>query len=134
MYKLIFDEAGYANAIEKDGIVVIHLLAGANTTIQNAEQIVEQLNYNEYEKEKEFLFIEILEQIAKIGCRSHYHAFREWFMSEDENQREFRLGGNFGFGFKIKRQHGVLYFDQYNEDETDESKKWITKMNEQLRK
>lgn len=131
MFKLIYDELGFANAIEKDGQIILNTTAALTT--DEAENIVEQLNGYSKQKEKAQLFNWILEEISRLGCTSYLSQLHNWFMLEDENQREFRLGGIFGSGFKIRRQFGVYYFDQYPEDETAESKKWIIEMNECLR-
>lgn len=49
----------------------------------------------------------------------------------NQNGYEFRLGGKFGFGFKLyHRNYDDLYwFGQYEEDETEESKSWIERTN-----
>lgn len=132
MFKLIYDGLGFASGIEKDGQIILKTTAALPTDV--VETIVGQLNDYGKKEAKVQLFNWILEKISHLGYTSYIPQLHNWFMLEDENQREFRLSGKFGSGFKIRRKFGMCYFDQYAEDETAESKKWIIETNEWLRK
>ncbi|MFA5559550.1 MAG: hypothetical protein WDA59_08915 [Methanofastidiosum sp.] len=81
-------------------------------------------------KDKEFLFREMCNIIKPLECYFNYHQLHEFFTKED---CEFRLGGKYGFGFKIYFDGNQYYFSQYPEDETEESKKWIELYNQYLK-
>lgn len=133
-YKLTHDQHGFVDAIEKDGQVILHLQAGTEINRQNVDEIVELLNRVENQENRESFFCWILEELHHLRCHSHIYSFRLWFMSKDENKREYRLGGKFGNGFKMRRNRDGFYFDQYPEDQTEESQKWIENMNARLKK
>lgn len=132
MYTLRYGNSGLADAIEKDGQVVLDILEGSEPNTKNAENIIKTLNRVNDQEEREYFFCWILEKIHHLRCHSQIYSLRSWFMSDDENKREFRLGGKFGSGFKIRRNRDGFYFDQYPEDQTEESKKWIEDVNREL--
>lgn len=135
MYRLVQDRAGYDYAIEKDGVIVMHLYAGAETTVKNAKEIVQILNDHEERDKREFLFRTILDEIADLGCMYVIHQLHD-FVVRDTSAKEFRLPGKFGFGFKLRKSpDGEFYFDQqYPEEVTEESKMRVNQMNESLKK
>lgn len=82
-------------------------------------------------EQKDFLYREILNMIQDLGCHFDHHQFQEFVTKKERG--EFRLGGKFGFGFKLyKNNLDGYYFAQYMEEETVESKEWIERNNKQL--
>lgn len=83
--------------------------------------------------DKEFLFRELCNRIAHLGCYFDFHQFHDFVANERGN--EFRLSGKFGSGFKLyhRSYDGLFWFGQYSEDETKESIEWIKKMNNTLK-
>ena len=79
-----------------------------------------------------YLYNETLNKINGLGCYFDYHQLWGFFTTKDYHA-EFRLGGKFGFGFKIKKNGENIYFTQYLENATPESNEWIKNANEHLK-
>lgn len=78
------------------------------------------------------IFQIILQMINHLGCILQHDELDRFISRQNEDDREFRLSGKYGFGFKLKKRSNILFFDQYLEDETKESVVWIKEHNHQL--
>ena len=74
----------------------------------------------------------LLDIIQEVSTHVYHHNLWEFLNSQDRFSREFRIGGKFGFGFKLYKQGNKFYFGQYREDETLKSVEWIKRQNEFL--
>lgn len=80
----------------------------------------------------EFIYREILEMIQEL-CHIDFHDLHDFIVNND-NDREYRLSGKYGFGFKLWKRDNYFQFTQYQEDETKESVKWIKLNNDYLKR
>jgi len=81
--------------------------------------------------DREFLFREICDIIQNM-CYIDFHDLHNFVVTPDKYDREYRLAGKFGMGFKLMRNGKDYKFTQYKEDETKESIQWIKDNNQYL--
>lgn len=81
--------------------------------------------------DKTYIYDKIIEWISPLGCYYDPDALKQ-FILEMTSQKEYRLTGRYGFGFKIRKKGALFYFDQYQEEETAESIQWIEEHNQLL--
>lgn len=79
--------------------------------------------------DRHYIFNEILKWIKPLGCYYSPESLHDFVLSRDCSANEYRLTGRYGFGFKLHKRVNVFYFDQYKEEETVESLKWIDEHN-----
>ncbi|QWU14280.1 hypothetical protein SAMN04487895_101577 [Paenibacillus sophorae] len=83
--------------------------------------------------DREQLYEEILNYIEPLKCSYDEYSFKQFVVDKQGNQ--YRLGGEFGSGFKLHRNNydDLLWFAQYPEDTTSKSLKWIKEHNDLLK-
>jgi hypothetical protein len=83
--------------------------------------------------DRDFIFNEIVQWIRPLGCYFSPESLQLFVLSENPDDREYRLTGRFGFGFKIRKRNEIFSFEQYKEEETEESLNWIDEHNTLLK-
>jgi len=85
--------------------------------------------YRDNNVNRDFIFNEIVQWIKPLGCNFSLESLQLFVLSHNPDDREYRLTGRYGFGFKLRKSNNTFSFEQYEEEETEESLKWIDEHN-----
>lgn len=83
--------------------------------------------------DRELIFNEIVQMIKPLCCNFSLETLHEFVLILKPDDQEYRLTGRFGFGFKLRKRKDIFWFEQYKEEETEESIKWIEEHNYRLK-